>query len=117
VERRPYTVAVVEDDSNMRRSIQRLLSAQGFAVEGFPSAEAFLSRGADSRVACLVLDIHLPGMSGVELRRRLTAAGSSLPVIFMTAIDDDAVQEGGNSVGLCRVSAQAVSGRSLDRPR
>ena len=92
MERRPYTVAVVEDDSSMRRSVLRLLNAHGFAVEEFPSAEAFLGRDPDSRVACVVLDIHLPGMSGLELRRRLTAAGSILPVIFVTAIDDDAVK-------------------------
>ena len=92
MERRPHTVAVVEDDSSMRKSVQRLLNAHGFAVEEFPSAEAFLGRDPDSRVACVVLDIHLPGMSGLELRRRLTAAGSTLPVIFITAIDDDAVK-------------------------
>ncbi len=92
MEHRPYTVAVVEDDSSMRRSVLRLLNAHGFAVEEFPSAEAFLDRDPDSCVACLVLDIHLPGMSGLELRRRLTAAGSILPVIFVTAIDDDAVK-------------------------
>jgi FixJ family two-component response regulator len=92
VERQPYTVAVVDDDPSIGRSIQRLLKAHGFAAVVFPSAEAFLDRDPDSCVACLVLDIHLPGMSGLELRRRLTAAGSILPVIFVTAIDDDAVK-------------------------
>ena len=92
MEHRPYTIAFVEDDSSMRRSVLRLLNAHGFGVEEFRSAEAFLGRDADSRVACVVLDIHLPGMSGLELRRRLTAEGSILPVIFVTAIDDDAVK-------------------------
>ena len=92
MERRPYTVAIVEDDPGMRRGVERLLNAHGFEAEVFPSAEAFLARDPDSRVACLVLDIHLPGMSGLELRRRLTAAGSTLPVIFITAIDHDAVE-------------------------
>jgi FixJ family two-component response regulator len=73
----------------MRKSIQRLLSARGFATEGFHSAEAFLDRLATSHAACLVLDIHLEGMSGIELRRRLTASGSRLPVIFITAIDEE----------------------------
>ena len=115
MERQPYTVAVVDDDPSIGRSIQRLLKAHGFAAEVFPSAEAFLDRDPDSCVACLVLDIHLPGMSGLELRRRLTAAGSILPVIFVTAIDDDAVKMAAIQLG-CRVSAQAVSGRSFDRP-
>ena len=92
MERRHRTVAVVDDDPSMRRGLERLLNAHGFAVEEFSSAEIFLARNPDSRVACVVLDIHLPGMSGLELRRRLTAAGSPLPVIFITEIDDDAVK-------------------------
>jgi len=92
VERRPYTVAIVEDDPGMRRGIERLLNALGFEVEVFDSAEAFLARDPDSRVGCLVLDIHLPGMSGLELRHRLTAVGSALPVTFITANDNDAVE-------------------------
>ena len=93
MERRPHTVAIVEDDPGMRRGLGRVLNLHGFEVEIFPSAEAFLARDPDSPVvACLVLDINLPGMSGLELRRRLTAAGSTLPVIFITAVDHDAVE-------------------------
>ncbi len=92
VERRPHTVAVVDDDSSMLRSVQRLLNANGLAVEVFPSAEMFLGRAPDIRVACVALDIQLPGMSGLELRRRLLAAGSRLPVIFITGTDDDAAR-------------------------
>ena len=92
MERRPHTVAIVEDDPGMRRGVERVLNLHGFEAEIFPSAEAFLGRDPDSRVACLVLDMHLPGMSGLELRRQLTAAGSTLPVIFMTAVDHDAVE-------------------------
>jgi FixJ family two-component response regulator len=72
----------------MLRSVARLLNAHGFAVEMFTSAEAFLCRDAAREVACAVLDIHLDGMSGIELRRRLQASGSCVPVIFMTGIDD-----------------------------
>ena len=56
----------------------------------YASAEAFLGRDAASQAVCVVLDIHLDGMSGIELRRRLNESGSRLSVIFMTAIDDDA---------------------------
>jgi FixJ family two-component response regulator len=65
VQRRRYAVAIVEDDSSMLRSIQRLLNAYGFAAEGFSSAEAFLGREPDRPVACVVVDTHLPGVSGL----------------------------------------------------
>jgi len=83
----------------MLRSIQRLLNAEGFSVEAFPSAEAFLDSGGAGRAACIVLDIHLPGMSGLELRRRLTAAGSDLPIIFITAIGDEALKGAATLLG------------------
>ena len=96
---RTPTVAVVEDNPSMLRSIQRLLNAEGFSVETFVSAEAFLNGGGSSRAACIVLDIHLPGMSGLELRSRLIASGSSLPVIFITAINDDAPRSAAKLLG------------------
>jgi FixJ family two-component response regulator len=85
-------VAVVEDDPSMRKSVERLLNMHGFVTEGYSSAEAFLSCDSASRAACVVLDIHLEGMSGLALRSRLTSSGSGLPVIFITAIDDDALE-------------------------
>ncbi|MFS2176889.1 response regulator transcription factor [Rhizobium pisi] len=88
----PSIVAVVEDDPSMRRSVRRLLNAYGFVTEEFSSAEAFLSRDAASKVECLVLDIDLGGMSGIELQRRLRDCGSKLPVIFITALEESAVK-------------------------
>jgi len=87
------TIAVVDDDPSMLRGIVRLLSAHGFGTQAFASAEAFLGDVGASTAACLILDIHLGGMSGIELRRRLTASGSRLPVIFITAVDDEATRE------------------------
>jgi FixJ family two-component response regulator len=84
-------VAVIDDDPSMLKAIERLLRAHGFDAEVFESAEAFLSGDARGEAACLVLDIHLGGMSGIELRRRLTAGGSALPIIFITAVDDEAI--------------------------
>jgi FixJ family two-component response regulator len=86
-------VAVIDDDPAMLRAIARLLGAHGFDAEVFESAEAFLRRDAAKEAACLVLDIHLGGMSGIELRRRLTDSGSRLPVIFITAMDDEATRQ------------------------
>ena len=85
-------VAIVEDDPGMLKGLQRLLTAHGFVTEAYTSAEGFLERGAASKANCLVLDINLGGISGIDLRRRLAAAGSRLPVIFMTSSDSEVVQ-------------------------
>jgi FixJ family two-component response regulator len=85
-------VVIVEDDPAMRKSIVRLLDASGYSANAFASAEEFLQSTIVGSAVGLVLDIHLPGMSGIELRRRLRAAGSTLPVIFITAFDDDATR-------------------------
>ncbi|WP_341487394.1 response regulator [Pararhizobium sp. A13] len=89
----PKTVAVVEDDQSMRRSVQRLLDAHGFVTSGFPSAEAYLSDKAAATFSCLVLDVDLGGMSGTELQQVLTESGSTIPVIFITALEDDSIEE------------------------
>jgi FixJ family two-component response regulator len=86
------TIAVVDDDPSMLRGLVRLLAAHGFGTQSFASAEAFLDDAGATSAACLILDIHLGGMSGIELRRRLTASGSRLPVIFITAVDDEATR-------------------------
>lgn len=85
-------VAIVEDDVAMRRSIERLLCASGYTTVGFASAEDFLASAALDSIATLVLDLHLGGMSGIELRRHLSATGSTVPVVFITAFDDDATR-------------------------
>ena len=87
-----FTIALIEDDEAMRKSIERLLHAFGYVTEAFAEAEAFLDSGAINRVKGLVLDIHLPGMSGIELQRRLRALESTLPVIFITAYDEPAAR-------------------------
>jgi FixJ family two-component response regulator len=89
---RQTIVAIVEDDPNMLRATTDLLDAHGFATAAFTSAEEFLTRGIAKAVDCLLLDIDLGGMSGIDLRCQLKASGSVLPIIFMTAIDDDATE-------------------------
>jgi FixJ family two-component response regulator len=85
-------VAVVEDDAGMRKSIERLLHANDYATVTFESAEDFLDSPLAGSVAGLVLDVGLPGMSGIELCRHLLATGSKLPVVFITARDDKATR-------------------------
>jgi FixJ family two-component response regulator len=88
----PRTVTIVEDDAAMRKSLERLLRANGYATVAFASAEEFLQGAIVDGTIGLVLDIHLGGMSGIELRRRLSAAKSTLPVVFITAYDDEATK-------------------------
>jgi FixJ family two-component response regulator len=85
-------VVVVDDDPGMLKALQRLLAAKGFDTLTFPSGEEALASGAGHGAVCLVLDIHLSGISGIELRRRLAVKGSTVPVIFMTAFDDEATR-------------------------
>lgn len=77
----------------MLRAAGDLLDAHGFTTVAFSSAEEFLAHSAGRGVDCLLLDIGLGGMSGIELRRQLKASGSILPIIFMTGLDDDAIEQ------------------------
>jgi FixJ family two-component response regulator len=78
-------VALIDDDANLRRALQRVLGAMGFAVASFGSAEDFLASRHRSDFSCLLSDINLPGISGIELCARLTAAADPLPVILMSS--------------------------------
>jgi FixJ family two-component response regulator len=92
-------VAIVEDDASMRKSIERLLQASHYETAVFASAEAFLQSKDLGDAIGLVLDIHLGGMSGIELRRRLAAVHSTLPVVFITAHDDMKTQAEAMALG------------------
>ena len=81
-------VYIVDDDEAMRDSLAWLVESQGFAVTAFASGEAFLAACHDDMVGCLVLDVRMPGMSGLELYERLNARHSTLPVIFITGHGD-----------------------------
>jgi FixJ family two-component response regulator len=77
-------IAIVDDDAGVLRALGRLLSAYGYRTELFGSAEEFLSSEAKSKAACLITDIDLGNMSGLELARQLSAEGTRLPVIFIS---------------------------------
>ena len=85
---RRKVVIVVDDDPLMLGAVGRLLKAHGFDVRVFESAEAFLGEEGTTEAACLVLDIGLGGMTGIELGRRLAAEGYQLPIIFITGDDN-----------------------------
>jgi FixJ family two-component response regulator len=81
-------IAVVDDDPSMRSAVQGLLKAVGLQGRTFASAEEFLSSGQQHRVACLIADIRMPGMSGLDLQARLNAERIDVPIIFLTAHDE-----------------------------
>src|SRR5436309_1306578 len=85
---RAKMVAVVEDDESYRGALQRLLKSAGFQVRTFASAEDFLGSGQQHHTACLIADIRMPGMSGLDLQARLNAQQLRIPTIFITAHGD-----------------------------
>jgi len=83
---------VVDDDDALRNSLDDLLESVGFRVQGFASAEAFLQAQHAPETACLLLDVRLPGMNGLELQRQLGGTHRCIPIIFITAYADDAMR-------------------------
>ena len=81
-------VAVVEDDESYRLAMQRFLKSAGFSVRSFQSAEDFLNSGDQQETGCLIADIRMPGMSGLELQAKLNAEHCCIPTIFITAHGD-----------------------------
>jgi FixJ family two-component response regulator len=82
-------VSIVDDDESLRRSVKNLLTSVGFQVETFASAEAFLESAHRADTRCVVLDLRMPGMSGLDLLMHLAATGSPIPVVILTAHSDD----------------------------
>jgi FixJ family two-component response regulator len=96
-------ISIVDDDPSVRDALGRLVESVGYDVETFASAQEFLDSSPVGRADCLVLDIHLPGMSGFDLQQRLAAARAAIPIIFITAHDDSFTRE---RIGQARVDAQ-----------
>jgi len=82
------SVAIVDDDDSMRSALAGLLKAEGLAAQVFASAEEFLKSGQQHQTACLIADIRMPGMSGLELQAHLNAERCRIPTIFITAHGD-----------------------------
>jgi len=78
-------VSIVDDDASVRRSTRRLLRSSGFRAEAFASAGEFLDSKSAGEAACLILDLRMPGMNGLELQRRLSQNGNPVPIIFLSA--------------------------------
>ena len=86
-------IYILDDDESVRRSLKLLMVSYGFAVDTFSSAEEFFSAVPNDALGCLILDIHMMGLSGWKTMKRLTETGSTLPVIVITADKDDSFKE------------------------
>jgi FixJ family two-component response regulator len=106
-------ILVVDDDASMARAVERLLKARGFAVETFLTVDGFMERANLRDAACLVLDIDVNGASGIALKRRLTEAGFSLPVIFITASVAEATRRAALSAGCVAYLSKPFSSKEL----
>jgi FixJ family two-component response regulator len=109
----PIYVAVVDDDESLCRSFSRLLRAGGLQPITYASAEAFLADKKHPQFDCLVFDIQLGGMSGIELARRLMAEGGHIPVIFITAHDDPETRAEAEAAGCTAYFRKTDSGAEV----
>jgi FixJ family two-component response regulator len=82
-------IAIVDDDDALRNSLDNLIRSTGFRTQGFSSAEAFLTSNQARDTVCLILDVRMPGMNGLELQRQIVAANWQIPIIFITSHADD----------------------------
>ncbi len=88
----PSLVSVVDDDETVRESLPDLLREFGFAVQAFSSAEEFLEFESVGQTKCLILDVAMPGMSGLDLQRELKRRGQEIPTIFIAGLKDEALR-------------------------
>jgi FixJ family two-component response regulator len=106
-------IAIVDDDESLCKAMSRLLRAAGYQPRSFSSAESFLEFSFSREPACLLLDIQLGGMSGFDLQRQLTLAGRTVPVIFITARDDEESREEAQRTGCASYLRKTDSGQSV----
>jgi FixJ family two-component response regulator len=107
------SVFIVDDDAEVRAAMQRLLKTVGLHAEAFASAKDFLQRSMPQGPSCLILDVRLPGMSGLDVQRKLLAAGINLPIIFITAHADVPLAVRAMKSGAVEFLTKPVRGQDL----
>ena len=108
-------IAIVDDDPSVREALDALLRSFGYDAEAFASGEAFLSSQLVERVACVIADIHMPGITGLEVHERLVASGKPVSTILITAYPDDGVRAAALAGGVTAYLRKPFSNDELIR--
>jgi FixJ family two-component response regulator len=108
-------ISIVEDDQPFRESMRKLMTALGYTVEAFPSAADFLASPLLAETTCLVTDVQMPGMTGVELHRRLIDEGHAIPTILVTAYPDEVIRRRALKNGIVCYLCKPVDDDHLER--
>jgi FixJ family two-component response regulator len=108
-------ISIVEDDQPFRESMRKLMSVLGYTVEEFPSAASFLASPVLAETACLVADVHMPGMTGVELHKHLVDVGHRIPTILVTAYPDEITHSRALKNGVLCYLSKPVDDDHLER--
>jgi len=106
-------ISVVDDDTSVRSSLKRLLRSMGFQVRTFASAVEFLQQGPLHYHGCVILDVRMPGMNGIDLQKKLQESRISLPIIFITAYEDPGVREQAMQAGAVAFLQKPLADSSL----
>jgi FixJ family two-component response regulator len=106
-------VAVIEDDESSRAAVERLLKSAGLSVQSFGSAEAFLNSGKQHETGCLISDIRMPGMSGLELQSKLNSDHCPIPTVFITAHGDEKMRLQAMRGGAVKFFTKPFDGETL----
>ena len=109
----PGKVLVVDDDASVRKSLRRLIRTAGYDVETLEGAAAYLERAAEKPPACLVLDIRMPGMTGLELLRAVAGTARELPIVFISGHGDEDVRAQAIDAGAVEVLDKPLDERTL----
>jgi FixJ family two-component response regulator len=108
-------VAIVDDDASVRQSTRRLIRSLGHRAEAFASAEDFLDSGRVGETACLILDVRMSGMDGLELQRRLAASNPAIPIVFITARASEEEERRARQAGAVDFLRKPVPKEALQR--
>ena len=108
-------ISIIEDDEPFRESMRMLITALGYTVEAFPSAANFLASPCLAETACLVADVQMPGMTGIELHRHLVDAGYAIPTILVTAYPNEAARTRALKNGVVCYLRKPVDDDQLER--
>ena len=106
-------IYVIDDDESVRKAFKRLLRCVNFEVETFSSAEEFLKSQKSNKNGCIIIDIRMPGLTGLDLQRKLMAQGSRIPVIVISASDDAQVREQARELGAVAFFRKPIDDQAL----